>query len=56
VRLIVECLECQMSDLGPAWSTAHVPHHDLDEDDAEDEGDAGADGNGNGAAGSGSAP
>ena len=25
VRLIVECLECQMADLGPAWSTDNVP-------------------------------
>jgi hypothetical protein len=36
VRLIVECLECQMSDLGPAWSTEHVPHHDVDDDDDDD--------------------
>ena len=33
VRLIVECLECQMADLGPAWAAQAVPHHPLDEDD-----------------------
>lgn len=30
VRLMVECLECQMADLGPAWATANTPHHELD--------------------------
>ena len=34
IRLIVECLECQMQDLGPAWLTEHVPHHDVDEETA----------------------
>ena len=28
VRLDVECLECQLADLGPAWSTANIPQHD----------------------------
>jgi hypothetical protein len=32
VRLIVECLECQMADLGPAWAARAVPQHLLDED------------------------
>ena len=32
VRLMVECLECQMADLGPAWEAGGVPHHPLDED------------------------
>ncbi len=32
-RLSVECLECQMSDLGPAWETARVPRHPIDEAD-----------------------
>ena len=35
VRLMVECLECQMADLGPAWSAVGVPHHELDDDDAD---------------------
>ncbi|MCA3575383.1 MAG: DUF2948 family protein [Aestuariivirga sp.] len=34
VRLTVECLECQMTDLGPAWAAKAVPQHPLDEDDA----------------------
>ena len=29
VRLSVECLEVQLTDLGPTWSTAHVPRHVL---------------------------
>ena len=28
LRLAVECLECQMSDLGPAWSALGVPRHE----------------------------
>lgn len=28
IRLDVECLEAQLSDLGPAWSTESVPAHD----------------------------
>ena len=36
VRLDVECLECQLKDLGPAWSTVSMPQHPLD--DAPDEG------------------
>jgi hypothetical protein len=27
VRLRVECLEAQLADLGPAWSTSHAPRH-----------------------------
>ncbi len=49
VRLIVECLECRMSDLGPAWSTAHVPHHDIGDEDGED-GDGDGDTTGTGQA------
>lgn len=30
-RLTVECLEAQLTDLGPAWSTKHAPHHMLRE-------------------------
>jgi hypothetical protein len=29
LRLSVECLEAQLTDLGPAWSTAHAPRHNL---------------------------
>ena len=36
IRLSVECLEVQMSDLGPAWAAIAVPHHDV-EDEPEDE-------------------
>jgi hypothetical protein len=32
VRLDVECLECQLKDLGPAWETEHLPQHPLDDD------------------------
>ena len=27
VRLEVECVEARLSDLGPAWATAHKPYH-----------------------------
>jgi hypothetical protein len=30
LRLEVECIEAQMSDLGEPWATPNVPHHDLD--------------------------
>ena len=30
IRLEVECIEAQMSDLGEEWQTHNVPHHDLD--------------------------
>jgi hypothetical protein len=33
VRLMVECLECQMADLGPAWGTASTPQHDAGDDE-----------------------
>ena len=33
IRLGVECLECQMADLGPAWAAIAVPHHDTGEED-----------------------
>ena len=29
IRLAVECLEAQLTDLGPAWSTPHAPRHIL---------------------------
>ena len=29
IRLSVECLEAQLSDLGPAWSADHAPRHSL---------------------------
>lgn len=28
VSLAVECIEAQMKDLGPAWETRSVPHHE----------------------------
>jgi hypothetical protein len=37
VRLAVECLECQMADLGPAWAAQGVPQHPLDDDDGAGE-------------------
>lgn len=30
IRLIVDCIEAQISDLGGAWETALRPHHELD--------------------------
>jgi hypothetical protein len=33
VRLIVECLECQMADLGPAWGARSMPQHPTDGED-----------------------
>lgn len=33
VRLIVECLECQMADLGPAWGASSTPQHPVDGED-----------------------
>jgi len=32
IRLAVECIEVQMSDMGEEWQTGRVPHHDLDGD------------------------
>jgi hypothetical protein len=29
IRLTVECVEAQLADLGPAWSTPHAPRHML---------------------------
>ena len=31
IRLEVECLECEMSDLGPVWETSNLPRHDTSE-------------------------
>ena len=36
IRLTVECLECRMSDLGPAWAAVAVPHHDIEDADEDD--------------------
>jgi hypothetical protein len=33
IRLAVECLECQLADLGPAWAAQGVPQHPLDDED-----------------------
>lgn len=30
ILLEVECIEVQLADLGAAWSTHNLPHHDLD--------------------------
>ena len=30
IALTVECIEAQLTDLGPAWGTAHRPQHPLD--------------------------
>jgi hypothetical protein len=29
LRLAVECIEAQLTDLGPAWAAEHRPRHDL---------------------------
>lgn len=36
IRLAVECLECQLTDLGPAWAAIAVPHHDVEDEDEEE--------------------
>lgn len=36
IRLTVECLECRMSDLGPAWAAIAVPHHDIEDEEEDD--------------------
>ncbi len=30
IRLDVECLECQLRDLGPVWETSSAPAHNTD--------------------------
>jgi hypothetical protein len=30
IRLEVECIEAQLSDLGPAWETANLPQHEAE--------------------------
>lgn len=35
VRLMVDCIEAQLSDLGSAWQTASRPQHDLDAEEPE---------------------
>jgi len=32
IRLDVECIEAQLSDLGPAWATDHLPRHEVEQD------------------------
>ncbi len=32
VKLTVECIEAQLSDLGPAWGTENRPTHDVEAD------------------------
>lgn len=29
IRLSVECLEAELADLGPAWTCAHCPDHEM---------------------------
>ena len=36
IRLTVECLECQLTDLGPAWAAIAVPHHDIEDEEEDD--------------------
>lgn len=36
IRLAVECLECQLTDLGPAWAAIAVPHHDVGDEEEEE--------------------
>jgi Protein of unknown function (DUF2948) len=33
LRLEVECLECELADLGPIWTTTCCPAHDVSRDD-----------------------
>ncbi|MEO0729390.1 MAG: DUF2948 family protein [Pseudomonadota bacterium] len=33
IALDVECIECELRDLGAAWATRSRPHHDLPPDD-----------------------
>ena len=35
VRLEVECIEARLADLGTAWATQAMPHHELATDSAE---------------------
>jgi hypothetical protein len=35
VRLEVECIEARLADLGVAWTTAAMPKHDLDSEEAK---------------------
>jgi hypothetical protein len=37
LRLEVECLEAELADLGPTWTTAACPAHALDADGAKSE-------------------
>jgi hypothetical protein len=34
LRLEVECLECEIADLGPSWETIACPKHPVDSTDA----------------------
>jgi hypothetical protein len=33
IRLQVECIEAEMTDLGPAWQAKSKPEHPLDDGD-----------------------
>jgi len=35
IRLEVECIEARLADLGTAWATQAMPHHELATDSAE---------------------
>jgi hypothetical protein len=35
LRLMVECLECELIDLGPVWTTTCCPNHVSDVEEAE---------------------
>ena len=35
IRLEVECIEARLSDLGAAWATDNLPHHNVAEGEAE---------------------
>jgi len=37
IELDVECIEAQMEDLGPRWSTANIPAHDLSDESANEQ-------------------
>lgn len=42
IRLDVECIECELKDLGAAWKTRHAPSHDDVPGDSADDLDASA--------------
>ena len=32
IRLAAECIDCQLTDVGPPWATRRVPEHGVDEE------------------------